>query len=169
MTIEDDSFVVKLTQAQSRLWAYIQSLTGHAGWTHDILQETNLRLWQIRDQYDSCRPFVSWAYAVAYNQVRTARRKTQRERLVFREEATLEAIARAHETWQQDTDGRLKAMDVCLEEMGPEQKDLVHQHYHVGTSIDDLAASRGKRPNTIAVALHRIRQALAECIRRRIA
>ena len=84
-------YVELLTSSQGRLFAYIYSLTGDPEQTHDVLQETNRKLWLLMDEYDPKREFLPWAFKVGYNQVRS-KKKVSRDRLVFQEDSTLEAI-----------------------------------------------------------------------------
>ena len=68
-------YVELLTSSQGRLFAYIYSLTGDPEQTHDVLQETNRKLWLLMDEYDPKREFLPWAFKVGFNQVRAARKK----------------------------------------------------------------------------------------------
>ena len=64
-----------LTGTQSRLYAYICSLIGGAAGARDVLQETNLVLWDKAQEYDPARPFLPWAYRIAYLQVLAYRKQ----------------------------------------------------------------------------------------------
>ena len=54
----------------------------------DVLQETNRLLWRRAPDYDPRREFLPWAFAHAFNQVRAARKRLRRERLVFHQDDT---------------------------------------------------------------------------------
>ena len=49
--------------------------------------------------------------------------------------------------------------------MPAKQRSLLERFYDRGETVVEIAASTKRRENTVAVALHRIRQSLAECIR----
>lgn len=164
-----DKYVELLTDCQSRLYGYIYSLTGRADVAREILHDTNRKLWDIKDSYDPDRGFVPWAFKVAFNQVRTDRKRRKRERLVFLDEKTLHALADEHRSWGGRIDDRVVALETCLGKLRSGQRKLIEDYYHGGASIDALAEAMNRRANSVAVTLHRIRQALADCIRRAMA
>ena len=166
--ISTDKYVELLTGCQHRLYGYIYSLTANSDQAGEVLQETNRRLWQLKDKYDAKRSFIPWALKVAYNQVRTARKKFQRERLVFQEEATLHAIAGDQSRWNDRLDERVVALESCLGKLSSNHRYLVQEYYQGDVTIESLAKTMNSRANSIAVVLHRIRQSLADCIRRKM-
>ena len=76
-------FVQLLTQNERRLYAYILSLVPRWADADDILQETNLRLWEEFDKYLRNTDFASWAMRVAFFQVLTFRKRHGRDRSPF--------------------------------------------------------------------------------------
>lgn len=162
-------FVERLTACQGRLFAFVYALTADPEIAKDTLQQTNRMLWKHADEYDAGREFFPWAKAFAFNQVRAARSRHRRERLVFREEATLRAIAdrfaaEEEQAVRGDTD-RLAALEACLEKLAPGAREAVDRYYQRGEEVREIARSLGRRANTVAVMLHRTRLALADCIR----
>lgn len=162
---EIGSYVERLTGSQRRLYAYIYSLTANAHQASDILQETNRKLWELHDEFDSERDFMPWALKVAYNQIRAARKRISRERLVFQEDDTLETLHQAGVDETNGIDDRVIALETCLAKLKPDHRQLVERHYNDGEALEDLAVALDRRANTLAVTLHRIRITLAECIR----
>jgi len=165
----ENQYVELLTACQSRLYGCIYALMGNVDQARDVLQETNRKLWQLRDDYDPSRSFAPWAYKVAYNQVRTARKRLQRERLIFHEEETIQAMADEHDSWSECHDDRRRALESCLNNLGHDQRRLVRDYFHGRDTMATLAEKLGCLPNTIAVTLRRIRHSLADCIRRKLA
>jgi RNA polymerase sigma-70 factor (ECF subfamily) len=160
-----EDYVECLTQCQSNLYAYIYSLTGNSSTAQDILQETNHMLWRLRSDYDPERTFLPWAIAVAYNQVRAARKKMARERLVFQHDETLQALADEQGSGEENEPNRLAALEHCLGKLDADQRLILEGHYRDGKSLDEIGEVLQLRVNTIAVRLHRIRKMLADCIR----
>ena len=169
-TVDQRDLVVRqLTECQSELYAYIYSLVVNADAAWDILQDANRTLWRKADEYDPDLDFLPWARAHAFNQVRTARKKYQRERLVFKESATLNELAEHwHDRPLNPPGDRTIALERCLEQLPKRSRSIVDQFYSAGKSLAEIAASENRRENTIAVTLHRIRQTLADCIRARL-
>lgn len=164
-----DIVVEKLTECQGRLFAYIYSLTANADRSWDILQETNRVLWRRAEMYDASLDFVPWALKHAFNQVRASRQQENRDRHVYHEDATLQSIAEAWNQKKESPAARLVALEKCRERLKPEHRDLVKQFYDEGHSLAEIAKRSNKKENAISVALHRIRQLLADCIQKRLA
>lgn len=166
----DESLLVEqLTASQSRLYAYIYSLTHDANAAWDLLQETNRTLWARAEHFDSRLAFLPWALKHAYNQVRSWRKRQQREKLVFRDEATLLEVEQAmSQRLLAQVDERSVALEHCVERLSEKQRQLVHRFYHDGKSLTEIAESQATRVNTLSVTLHRIRATLAECIKLRL-
>lgn len=162
-----EAFVELLTRYQSRVYAYIHSLTGNADAANDVLQETNKVLWQKADDFDHSRDFLPWAFTIAFNQVRAARSRARRDRLVFQDDETIRAISdewSAKEEQRQPGD-RQVALDHCMHELTDDNRRLLQRYYEHGESVEKISKSLDKRANSIAVILHRLRQSLARCIR----
>lgn len=161
-------FVQCLTGAQSRLYAYICSLLGEAAGARDVLQETNLALWDKARDYDPARPFLPWAYRIAYLQVLAYRKRCVRSRLVFDEDLVSEL---ADQVLSRDVDleGRLEALGDCMSKLPGARREILDRRYVLGESVDQIARRVGKAPNVVAASLYRIRKVLLECIEARVA
>jgi DNA-directed RNA polymerase specialized sigma24 family protein len=62
-----------------------------------------------------------------------------------------------------------EALDACLHKLPAAQRELVLTAYTKGTRMDDLATQRGQTPMALYKLLHRIRQALLDCVQRTLA
>ena len=129
-----------------------------------MLQETNAVLWRKAEEYDPDRPFLPWALRIALNQVRAARTRLGRDRLVFHDEQTLETLSGE---WLADAPSDMEvAMDGCLERLSSRNREVVERHYKHDESLSSIAKRLNRTANAVGVMLHRIRRALAECIER---
>jgi RNA polymerase sigma-70 factor (ECF subfamily) len=161
-------FMQLLTGSQSRLYAYICSLLGVAEGARDVLQETNLALWDKAEDYDPARPFLPWAYRVAYLQVLAYRKKCARSRLVF-DERLVSELAEQSLRRDADHDRRLEALGHCVEQLPGPGREILDRRYRQGESVDQIAGRLRKAPNVIAARLYRIRKLLLECVESRLA
>jgi RNA polymerase sigma-70 factor (ECF subfamily) len=161
-------FMQLLTGTQSRLYAYICSLLGGSAGASDVLQETNLTLWDKAQEYDPARPFLPWAYRVAYLQVLAYRKRCARSRLVFDEEL-VSKLAIDFLEHDEDHDPRLEALGNCIERLPGHRREILEQRYQEGESVDRIAERLRKAPNVVAASLYRIRKSLLECIEARLA
>jgi len=162
------AYVEMLMAAHNQLYNYIYSLTGKPDQAEDILQETNKKLWQLKDEYDHSREFLPWAYTVAYNQVRAARSKTKRERLVFQDEEVIHALANEQISWSQKSNDRGIALEKCMSLLSDKHKKLIKKYYTDGFTMEEVGQAFKRSTGSIAVALHRIRISLLECIKEQL-
>ncbi|PQJ27627.1 hypothetical protein BSZ32_03355 [Rubritalea profundi] len=63
-------FIGEITRIQSQLRAYIISLMPGASGAEDVLQETNLVLWEKRAKFEQGTNFRAWVCAIARLEVR---------------------------------------------------------------------------------------------------
>ena len=161
-------FVQLLTGVQSRLYAYVCSLLGEAAGAHDVLQETNLALWDKAREYDPSRPFLPWAYRIAYLQVLAYRKSCARSRLVFNEQLVSE-LAEETVSHDADFDQRLDALGHCIDKLPGHRREILDRRYRHGDSVDQIAERLSKAPNVVAASLYRIRKILLDCIESRLA
>ena len=85
---ESAEFVTQITRAQRQLHAFILSMVWNPAEADDVLQETNLVLWEKSGEFDGSRPFLPWAMRFAQLQAMAwlKRRQRQQDRLVFDDE-----------------------------------------------------------------------------------
>lgn len=158
------SVLHELSSSQLALFTYISSLTCHSQDSKDILQETNLHICRRIEEYDVSRPFLAWAKAIAFYEVRTWRLHNSRNRLVFDNEA-LESVAASLNAADEEGDERLAYLPDCLSKLPSPWRKMVEDYYYRGKSVKDIAGALGKTGNAVSLVLLRSRNALADCIR----
>lgn len=163
-----DRFVELLTQHQSRLYAFIYTLLPDAERAGDVFQETNMVLWRKAAEFDHDREFLPWAFTIARFQVRAARQKLGRDRHVF-DETAFDVLAEHLTRRAVRLPARQSALVDCLQHLPDDQRQLVRRRYEEGDALERIAAALGQTANAVGVALYRVRQALAECVERRVA
>jgi RNA polymerase sigma-70 factor, ECF subfamily len=156
------TFVQHLTAAQSSLYAFICSLMGELEQAQDVLQETNVKLWRRAKEYDPQRPFLAWAFSFARWEVMAWRKKVQRSRLVL-DDDLLDLVAAKMES-DSAAGGELAALEKCLSQLPPKQREVMDARYQEGETVRAMAARMGQPENALAALLYRIRRALHECI-----
>lgn len=60
----------------------------------------------------------------------------------------------------------MSALRDCLDELEGPARQLLHERYADGASIDELAGRLGRKASTVTMQLHRLRGVLASCIER---
>lgn len=162
-------FVRQITRAQRPLHAFILSLVWNPGEAEDILQETNLVLWEKSELFDSSRPFLPWAMRFAqFQTLAWLKRRRRAERVVFDDDL---ARLLAEETVTEEPlfEARRTALGTCLQKLRPDQRELIARRYEPEASVSKMAEVGGISPKAVSDRLRRIRQTLLECIRRTLA
>ena len=152
-----------LTKHERRIYGYILSLVPHWNDADEILQETNLRLWDEFDKFVSGTDFNAWALRVAHFQVLTWRKTRARQKLIF-DESLIEDIRAMQEELSDLLDARRDALRRCLEKVNPEGRLLLARYYGEGLRIKDIAASMNRSVQSIYKMVQRLRGSLHLCI-----
>ncbi len=160
----DHEFIRQLTLHQGSVLAYIRSLLGGAPGSQDVLQQTNLKLWELKSDFVPGTNFKSWAFAVARYEVMAQRKRIQRGGwLVFGEKAA-EILAEELEDDRTDWEEALQALEGCLAKLRPHDRELVQMRYASGCGLDQYARSLNRSAGTLKARLFKIRAALRRCI-----
>ena len=117
-----DEFIVRLTDCQNRLYAYILSLLPDSERARDVLQETNVVLWRKVDQFVAGTSFEAWACRIAYFEVLAERRRRCKDRHLF-SDSLLEKLSGEAASKLSDFDDRAIAIEECLERLDPSQRE----------------------------------------------
>lgn len=164
MAIEDpDPIGALIASVQTRLRAYIFTLTGRREDVEDILQETNRVLWRKREMFEEGTHFWAWASKVAYFQVMAFRRRISRDRHVFGDDA-LHLMAdecaedRGVDVFQQE---RLKH---CMEQLPERQREAVTLFYFREAETGEVGRTMKLKENAVSQLLFRARQNLKNCL-----
>jgi RNA polymerase sigma-70 factor (ECF subfamily) len=160
--------VSEIARHQSRLRAFVRCLLVRASDVDDLLQDVNVVLWEKADEFQPGTDFWAWASQIARFKVLNHVRKLERERLVFDAEL-LNKLADIASLRVRDVDRRREALDHCLKELPPPQRQLIDLRYASGQSVESIAESIGRPAGSIRQTLYRIRRALQACIEGRLA
>jgi len=152
-----------LTKHQSRLRGFIRCLLLRSDHVEDVLQETNLLLWNKADQFQPGTSFWAWASEVARYQVLTHWKKQGRDRLLF-DETLVNTLAEEVQTRAGLIEDRRTALNHCLEKLPAPQRQLLDRRYGMQESIDAIASALSRPAGSLRQTLYRIREALQRCI-----
>jgi RNA polymerase sigma-70 factor (ECF subfamily) len=158
-------FLDNFTTSQSRLYALILSLVMDAELAKDILQNTNVVIWEKSAEYQPGTNFTAWAFEIARYQVLAARHKLARDRLVFGTELSAQVIDIMVKSSPNGED-RLDHLQRCLAQLPKQHRELLSKRYSEGASVKDIAAALHRTANSVAVTLHKLRVALLHCMRK---
>jgi len=163
-----DQFLRLFTEHERSVRTFVRSLVPTRMAASEVMQEVAVVLWQKFGEFDATRDFRKWAFGVARFEVLAFLRDRARDRHVFDEELVTR-LADEAATAEPRCDAQREALETCLQRLPVRQRELVLTAYAKGTRMDELAAQRGQTPMSLYKLLHRIRQALLECVRRTLA
>lgn len=163
-----EEFAALCAEHERRLYTYILALVARRTETEEILQETLLVLWEKFDTFAQGTNFLAWAYAVARLEVLKFRERQSREQRLLSLEAVYAISAEVHSAGE-TLDLRHAALADCLEKLSDRQRNIVHDRYQAGMSVDSMAERLGRSRDAVYQILSRIRRNLEECIDRSIA
>ena len=166
---EDNSgqFVSHLTESQSRLYGYIFSLVGDHNRAADLVQETNLVLWQKKDEFRTGQPFIPWAFAIARFRVLAWLRDNSRDRLLLDSDLA-NTICTESERMAQDIELVQQALRPCIKQLTTSSQELIEYRYFRSMPIATIAESLSRSATAIKTALFRIRRQLTECVGKKL-
>jgi RNA polymerase sigma-70 factor (ECF subfamily) len=163
MNRDSEAFVALLTGAQNSLYACILALLPDRAAARDILQETNLTLWNKAADFEEGTHFMAWASRIARYHILNHRKKKRRDRLVF-DDSLFELLCERQAARVEEFDRREEALRGCLRKLPAAQRELVERRYADDGSVQAIAAAAGKSVGAVSQTLYRIRENLLNCI-----
>lgn len=160
----DKEFVRQLTLHQAAVLSYINSLMPGCSAAQDVLQETNIKLWEKKDDFIPGTNFKSWAFAVARFELLGQRRRLQRNGWLVFSDTVAEQLADDLAESDDDHESALQALDHCLNKLRPHDQDLVRTRYGSACGLDEYALSLNRSSGTMKARLFKIRAALRRCV-----
>lgn len=169
---EQDSqseMVTLISASQTRLLAYIFSLTANREAAEEILQATNLVIWRKADTFEKGSNFIAWAFKIARLQILEHRSKATRDQFVYSQELVdeLTHTVASHRDFCGMSE-RQDALLACLEGLPASRRELLWLRYRDSMQLADIAKEIGKNVSATGVLMHRLRQLLLDCIQRRL-
>jgi len=165
---ESAEFVAQITRCQRRLHSFILSLVWNPAEAEDVLQETNLVLWEKAAEFDASQPFLPWAMRFAQFQSLAWHKRHRRQQwLVFNDELTR---LLADEAVQEERvfEDRQHALTACVQKLPVEQRSLIARRYQPDGSVNAIATAGGTTPKAISDRLRRIRHTLLQCVQKKL-
>ena len=162
---------------------YVARFLGRHAAVDDVAQEVFVQVYRSLDQFAGRSPLKAWIFGIARNCVGTWFRQQNRQ-IRFRSLDLDLDLAQFH--WQKsdaaqkidtesvagvdsDTETQLATLRSCLAKLKPPQRALVQQFYFEQVTAESIAQQHGRGAGAIRMALLRIREALAKCVRQQLA
>jgi RNA polymerase sigma-70 factor (ECF subfamily) len=162
------AFASLLATAERTVFLYAMSLLHRADDAEEVLQRTRVIVWQKFSQYERGTDFIRWACAIARLEALKIREEFNREKRLFRD-AFLEVLACEAERSLDILEARRQALETCLGKLRQEDRNLILRRYQRGATTQSVAKALNRSPQGTRRSLQRLREALAECVRRTLA
>jgi RNA polymerase sigma-70 factor (ECF subfamily) len=161
-------FVGQITRHQSAMRAYIVSLMPGMNGVQDVLQETNLVLWEKRGKFQPGTHFQAWAFAIARYEVKAHRRKSIALGMTTLDDDLLDELSERGEQRPVELEIRLRSLDKCLGALQDRERQLIEHRYFSGATLELFSKECGRPTESLRVSLFRIRAALRKCINKEL-
>ena len=162
-------FVKLLLEQQAALRAYIVSLMPGSDDVEDVLQNTNVVVWEKMGEFALGTDFRAWLFTIARNMVKAQFRANKRYQSPSVDEKLMLAI---DEVWSQRSGQEItlkqRALDHCLEQLRPLERSLISVRYTKGKNLENYAKEIGRPADSLRTTLSRVRGKLRNCVDQRI-
>ena len=163
-----EELAVYWAQHQPVVAGYISSLISNFQDADDVLQNVAVVTVKKFDEYDREKPFAAWVIGIARNMIlKYYSEKKNKGRLVLDHRA-VEAISdiyeREFDRISRHHDITQGALERCMRQLKGRWKKVLEMYYLRELSPVRIAQQLGITRNNVFVSLHRVRQALRECV-----
>lgn len=165
--LSDREIELEIEKLQLDLRGYVISITGPCGDVEEVIQQTNIFVWQHRSEFEAGTSFKAWAFSVARYKLKGMRRDAKRRGHVVFSEETVELIAdRSEQRFLDDTD-RFTYLKDCVTRLNKKEQQIILEFYLKGNSLTNYAENLGKSVAAVHKSVSRIRLKLRDCINKK--
>jgi len=162
-----EEFIRLITLYQPRIYLFVLSLVHNRADADEVMQDTNVVLWEQFDQFRPGSDFRVWAFQVAYYKSRQFLDRQQRSRVRFGE-VFMDKLAAVAASQPDDYDARQEALAHCLEKLSDKDRRLIDARYQPAATVASAAEQLGRSTEAVYKGLQRLRRALHDCIERQL-
>jgi RNA polymerase sigma-70 factor (ECF subfamily) len=162
-----ENFAVLWTKACPKVAAYIGAIVRDYHQAEEILHQVAATLVRKFDEYDERSSLTAWAIGIARIKILDHRRKCAKDPHIFTDEV-LEVIGEEFSRVADEYDARRSALRTCLQALGGRMKRVLELRYTEDLRAAAIAARLKTSSSAISVTLNRAKNALRDCIQRRM-
>ncbi|MCM8537702.1 MAG: sigma-70 family RNA polymerase sigma factor [Lentisphaeraceae bacterium] len=164
--MNNEEFIVKLTEAQSGLYAYIYTMIGDHNKAKDVLQESNLVMWRKLNDFDGLN-FEAWSVTICKFQVMAYFRDKKRDKLLLDSDLAEQVSKTAEKEYSFFNRAEPQLLE-CLATLPEQNQNLIKMKYFEKLKMDQIASRLDRKLSAVKVAIHRIRKTLFNCIEQKL-
>ena len=165
----DDEFARLIASHRKQLLHFLTSMTACRSTADDLVQETCVRLWEKRAEFEPGSNFKAWAFQIGVNLLRNHRRKVSKGgEQVLPSEDLLERMQQRYQEREPRWQAESEHVSACLQQLPDRQRILMVRRYVGKVSVAALAEEWNLNPNALSQQLFRIKKALRRCVESRL-
>src|SRR5881396_46713 len=167
---DKEAFSALVERYQRTLYYFVVGKVADDTEAKDIVQKTFVAAFQNLAEFRAGESFFAWLKGIALNHCRNEWRRYQSQarlagRLLEEKRAELEL---ASFDARPDDDRRLAVLRQCLEQLSPHEQTVVEWRFVQELPLAAIGEQLGRGAEAARLFLYRIRQRLADCVRKRL-
>ena len=168
---QPDAYGALVERYQRQLYYFVVGKVAEDAEAKDIIQKSFVSAYRNLRSFQPGGSFFAWLRGIALNHCRNEWRRshslaTMKERLLEAKRAELELA------WLEERHGegehRVAALRECLQKLSADEQRLVEMRFVQELSMQALAEAVGRGSEAVRMWLYRVRQRLAECVKRKL-
>ena len=166
-----DVFRALVERYQRTLYYFVVGKVADDTEAKDIVQKSFVAAFQNLDGFRLGESFFAWLKGIALNHCRNEWRRHQSQaRLAGRllEEKRAELELASFDDRPDDSERRLAALRRCLEQLDPHEQTVIDMRFVQELPLQTIGEQLGRGVEAARLFLYRIRQRLADCVKKRL-
>lgn len=156
-----------VTRHQAAICGYIRSIAPGLS-AEDVLQETNIVLWEKSSSFEPGTNFKAFAFRIAHFKTLEALRAQKRGHWLHFDSDLLDAIAAQSTADETQVAGRQHALRQCLTNLSEAERELIHARYTERKTVREISRNSERSEGALQQSFYRIRNALKACIENKL-
>lgn len=165
--MNNEQIAAEWTRAQRTVAAYLATSLNDFHQADEVLARVAMAVVRKIDDYDPARPFGAWVIGIARRELLNYRRQLSTDKLVF-DDALIERITESYQRQEEQLTGEREALAQCLQHIDERARQALELRYVEGLKPAVIAERMKVNGGATRMLLTRTRQALRECIGRRL-
>jgi RNA polymerase sigma-70 factor (ECF subfamily) len=162
-----EELTVLWTRAQPVVSAYLAASIRDFHDVEDVLQDTAAAVARDFAKWDRDHAFNAWCIGIAKHKAVDYHRRHARDRHLF-DMDVLSKLESAYEVVGPEQSELKGALDQCMKRVQGRARYMLELRYKRDLLPSKIAEKVGMTANAVTVALHRIRHALADCVKKKL-
>jgi len=154
-----------LFQHRTSIFGYLMAHTGNYADAEDLFQDVCAYVFEKIAEYQRGTNFKAWVMTITRYKVLSYYKGHSDKRRMLRLTPEIAESMAQHQTGSEGETPEAAALRNCLKELTGKKRELILGRFGKGLSCQEVARSVGWEPDSVYVALSRLKDALEECVR----